>query len=151
MISFDTNVLYALMDSQSPFQATARHLFERHIGNPDVVIAEQTLLELYCLLRNPAVSSRFLSASEAVSVIQTFRSNPVWRIVDIPPDRDLMERVWTKAATRDFAYRRIFDVRLSETLLHHGVTVFYTRNVKDFQGSGLEQIINPFVSQLEHP
>lgn len=151
MISFDTNVLYALLDSQSPFQTTARHLFEKHVQNPDVVIAEQTLMELYCLLRNPAVSPRFLSASEAVSVIQTLRSNPAWRIVDVPPDRDLMERVWTKAAMRDFAYRRIFDVRLAETLLHHGVTVFYTRNVKDFQGSGLEQIINPFASQLKHP
>lgn len=146
MISFDTNVLYALMDSRSPFQPTARQLFEGLVGNSSVVIAEQTLMELYCLLRNPAVSSRPLSSAEAVAVVQTFRSNPAWRIVDIPPERDLMERIWARAAKRDFAYRRIFDVRLSETLLHHGVTLFYTRNVKDFQDSGLERVVNPFAS-----
>ena len=144
MISFDTNVLYALLDSRSPFQTKARQLFESLAGSPDVIIAEQVLMELYCLLRNPAVSAHPLPPSKAVALIQPFRSNPAWRVVDVPADRNLMERVWAKSATQGFAFRRIFDVRLSETLLHHGVTVFYTRNEKDFLGSGLKRIVNPF-------
>ena len=78
-------------------------------------------------------------------MIQKFRSNPAWRIVDVPSDRPVMERVWQTASGNGFAYRRIFDIRLAETLLHHGVETFATRNLKDFAGYGFTRIFDPCI------
>lgn len=64
-------------------------------------------MELYSLLRNPAVCSPTLSASEAVKVVQGFRSNPKWRIVDVVAHSAIMKTVWQWAATPNCAYRRI--------------------------------------------
>lgn len=54
-----------------------------------------------------------------------------------------MSRVWAHAARKGFARHRIFDVRLSLTLLHHGVTELATANVKDFEGFGFQRVWNP--------
>jgi len=54
-----------------------------------------------------------------------------------------MDRVWQAAGKKGFARRRIFDVRLGETLRHHGVTQFATANVKDFETLGFEKVWNP--------
>jgi hypothetical protein len=47
------------------------------------------------------------------------------------------------AAKSGFAFRRIIDIRLARTLLHHGVTEFATANVKDFARVGFERVWNP--------
>ena len=54
-----------------------------------------------------------------------------------------MEDVWTQAAKAGFAFRRIIDLRLAQTLLHHGVTEFATSNEKDFAGQGFAQSLEP--------
>lgn len=64
-----------------------------------------------------------------------------WRVIDAAP---VMEGVWSLAAAPGFAQRRVVDARLGLTLRHHRVTVFYTRNVKDFEGLGFERLVNPF-------
>lgn len=107
----------------------------------DVALCELVLLELYLLVRNPAVLRRPLSAPDAAAVCQTWRHHPRWRVVDAAP---VMEGVWSLAATPGFARRRVVDARLGLTLRHHGVTVFYTRNVRDFEGLGFERLVNPF-------
>jgi hypothetical protein len=54
-----------------------------------------------------------------------------------------MDEAWKLAARTGFPRRRIFDVRLGLTLLHHGVTRFATANVKDFEGLGFQKVWNP--------
>ena len=145
MVSFDTNVAYEFFDERSPFHDKAQQLFDGFADNPSIVVAEQMLVELYVLLRNPVVTRRPPSPAAAVDAIEHFRSNPSWRLVDVPPDcRSLMDSVWRFAAQPQFAKRRIHDVRLAKTLLHHGVDTFYTRNMKDFRDVGFARVIDPF-------
>ncbi len=54
-----------------------------------------------------------------------------------------MAEVWERAAVRDFAIRRIIDVRLALTLRYHGVVEFATNNAKDFEGLGFHRVWNP--------
>ena len=55
-----------------------------------------------------------------------------------------MNAVWRKASERNFARRRIHDVRLFETLKYWGVDEFYTRNTHDFEDAGFRILSNPF-------
>jgi len=144
VISCDTNILYAACDAASKEHAAARQWLSGQVQNPEFVLCEQVLMELYCLLRNPAVAKPPLPAAEAARVVSILRTNPVWRIVDVPAgSRELMNQVWAAASERSFAYRRIFDLRLAFTLRHHGVTTFATRNVRDFQACGFSRVIDP--------
>ena len=115
----------------------------KHAEDQRFVIAEQVLVELYCLLRNPVVQTRPLTAPEAVSVVSAYRSNPAWAVVDIPSGPDAMNAVWSRAAAPGFARRRIHDMRLAETLRHWGVDEFHTRNVRDFADAGFRVLSNP--------
>jgi hypothetical protein len=47
-----------------------------------VAICELVLVELYVLLRNPAVLSNPLAPADAVSIVQTFRQHPAWVLID---------------------------------------------------------------------
>jgi hypothetical protein len=55
----------------------------------------------------------------------------------------VMDEVWRLSATRGFGFRRIIDVRLAFTLIHHGVRELATTNVKDFQELGFDRVWNP--------
>ncbi len=143
MISCDTNILYAACNQDDACHQAARAFLSDHALSSEFVLCEQVLMELYCLLRNPSVNKRPLSAHESAAVIQRFRSNPRWRIVDVPSDRTLMDKVWKIASGGAFAFRRIFDLRLAETLLHHGVDSFATRNLKDFATCGFARLFDP--------
>ncbi len=144
MVSCDTNVLFAASNPDDAKHAEARAFIEAHVDDSNFVIAEQTLVELYCLLRNPIVQKHPLSASEAVAVISAYRRNPAWTIIDIPSAPDVMNAVWRRAASKNFARRRIHDVRLAETLKYWGVDEFHTRNTRDFADLGFRILNNPF-------
>lgn len=116
-----------------------------HQQNQQFLLCEQVLMELYGLLRNPSVCKNPLSATAAVAIIQTYRANPAWRIVDAVQDGRMMEQVWKWAAQPDCAYRKIFDLRLAATLLAHRVKEFATCNIKDFQATGLARVWNPLL------
>jgi toxin-antitoxin system PIN domain toxin len=143
MISCDTNIFFAACDADSPHQAKARHFLTTHGANASFCVCEQVLMELYCLLRNPTVCKRPLAAGDAAGMIHAFRSNRFWRIVDVVPGQGIMDQVWRLAAKDDFAYRRIFDIRLACTLRHHGVLKFATRNTKDFRHAGFQTVWDP--------
>jgi toxin-antitoxin system PIN domain toxin len=143
MISCDTNVLFAACDAENPGHQSARDFLQNHAEDGTFVVCEQVLMELYCLIRNPVVSRPPLSAGEAAAVIAVWRSNPAWRIVDVPGEARIMDRAWGLAAQRGFAFRRIFDVRLALTLHHHGVTEFATRNTRDFAEFGFTKVWDP--------
>jgi predicted nucleic acid-binding protein len=102
----------------------------------DVAISEFVLAELYCLLRNPPVLERPLSAPKAVEVIQAYRSHPRWRLISFPTDEDrgIHDALWKKAAVNSFAFRRLYDIRTAMTMILQGVTEFATANTKDFAG-----------------
>ena len=115
--------------------------YTSHATNPNLVLCELCLVELYGLLRNPAVVKRPLDAPAAVEIIQRLRGHPQWELVDYPGG--LMNQVWPASALTGLARRRIYDTRLALTLRHHGVTEFATTNVKDFEGFGFERVWNP--------
>ena len=55
--------------------------------------------------------------------------------------------IWREASQDGFAYRKIFDVRLAATLLHHGALDFATRNTKDFAGLGFARVWDPLIME----
>lgn len=145
MISFDTNLLLYSLNRDCPEYNDARTFFA-HLPNETgaVAICELVLVELYVLLRNPAVLKNPLDPADAVSLVQTFRQHPAWRLIDYPGDTSgVMEKVWHLAAQPNIGRRIIFDARLALTLRHHGVTEFATRNNSHFAGFGFKRVWNP--------
>jgi len=144
MIGVDTSLLIAWLNSAHPWHPVARPWFEAQSASADLVMCELVLVELYGLLRNPAVLAEPLPAHAAVAFVQTLREHPRWELVDYPGG--IMTAVWTHAASPQFPRRRIYDTRLALTLRHHGVTEFATANVKDFQDLGFTRVWNPLTT-----
>jgi len=140
VISIDTNILLYAQNADCAEHAAAFAFVAGCAGRDDVAICELVLVELYLLLRNPAVLKRPLTAEVAAGVCMTYRTNPQWRLIEQAP---VMEQVWQFARQPGFARRRIFDARIALTLLHHGVTDLATANVKDFEGFGFRSVWNP--------
>jgi toxin-antitoxin system PIN domain toxin len=145
MTSCDTNVLYLALNADATGHAAAVGFLTEHLEDQRFVLCEQVLAELYCLLRNPAVNGTPLDAAAAVRVIQQLRSNPAWRVVDVPGEARMMDPVWRAAAQPGLAFRRIFDLRLAATLRHHGVRQFATRNLRDFADAGFIRVWDPTI------
>lgn len=140
MIAIDTNVLLFALNADCEEYEPARAFLEECRERDDVAIAELSLVELYILLRNPAVVRKPQSAPAAASACQVFRKHPLWTLIESAP---VMNEVWKVAAGAQFARRRVFDARLALTLRHHGVTELATDNVKDFAGFGFERVWSP--------
>lgn len=143
MVSFDTNLAVYATNSDMAQHSAALEFVASLAGREDVIVCELMLVELYLKLRNRAIFPHPLSAAAAVERCQQFRENVRWRLVESAP---IMEQVWKEASARDFAFRRIIDVRLALTLRHHGVTEFATSNEKDFAGFGFARVWNPLRS-----
>ena len=144
MISFDTNLLLYAQNRDCREHAAAFDFVKRAGARDDVVICELVLVELYLLLRNPAVVSGPLAAGEASAICGAYRTNPHWRLVESAP---VMDQVWKLSGKREFPRRRIIDARLAFTLLHHGVDSFATANVRDFADFGFRKVWNPLREQ----
>jgi len=142
MISIDTNILLYAQNVDCDEHAAAYNFVLDCGQKKDIVVCELVLIELYILLRNPAVLENPLSSCHAVEICHRYRQNPNWRLVENAP---IMDSVWEKANTNKFARRRIFDLRIALTLQHHGVTEFATANTKDFQNLGLTRVWNPLL------
>ena len=140
LTSIDTNLLLYSINADCPEFAAARGFVSDLADSTDVVIAEYVLVELYLLLRNPAVVREPLPAAEAVAVCQAFRRNPQWQLVEAA---HVMDEVWNHASKVGFARRCIVDARLALTLRRHGVTDFATRNTAHFQGYGFDRVWDP--------
>ena len=140
MISVDTNILLYAQNADCPEHGAARGFLLEIAERQDVAICELVLVELYLLLRNPAVLRQPLRAGEAAKMCRGYRDNPLWRLIENAP---VMKGVWTVAGDAGFARRRIIDLRLALTMQHHGVTELATANVKDFEGLGFERVWNP--------
>ena len=140
MISFDTNIIIYALNEVMPEHALA-HGFLAELADDDrVIVAEQTLVELYLLIRNPSVFPKPYSPADAVAVCQAFRTNPKWKLIEC---EQVMEEVWKQSAEPDFARRRIIDIRLAFTLISAGVKEFATRNIKDFRDFDFDRVWDP--------
>jgi toxin-antitoxin system PIN domain toxin len=113
VISIDTNILLYAQNADCAEHDAAFAFLGGCAGRDDVVICELVLVELYLLLRNPAVLKRPLGPKTAADICAAYRANPRWRLAGQP----------------GFARRRIFDARIVLTLFHHGVTDLATANV----------------------
>lgn len=143
MLSIDTNVLLYAQNRDCPEHDAATAFVVECAGRSDVAVCELVLVELYELLRNPAVLTRPLDGAEAAEVCQTFRRNRRWALIENAP---VMDEVWVLAATPKIARRRLFDARLALTLRHHGVDEFATRNIHDFNDFGFSRVWDPIAS-----
>ena len=142
-ISVDTNILVYSLNEDSDLHESARAFMQELGGRSDVVVAEQTLVELYLLIRNPTVFPHPYEAEAATEVCERLRTNPRWRLVECRP---VMAEVWKRAGRESFPRRRIIDARLGLTLVSAGVTEFATRNVDDFEGLGFRRVFDPLES-----
>jgi toxin-antitoxin system PIN domain toxin len=144
VISFDTNVLFPAVVRDHPDHAAAASFLGGLTTREDVAVSELVLIELYVVLRQPAVMARPLDAAAAASVCQAFRRHPRWRLIGFPSRAgDLHDRLWREAAAPSFPRSRIYDVRLALTLLAHGVSDLATVNGRDFRGLGFRRVFNP--------
>lgn len=140
MLSIDTNILLYAQNRDCSEHHAARAFVEDCATRDDVAVCELVLVELYQLLRNPAVLARPLPAADAATVCLAWRSNPRWALIESAP---VMDRVWAIARQPDLPRRALFDARIALTLRHHGVTEFATRNTSDFEGFGFARLTDP--------
>ena len=144
MISIDTSLLLYSLNPDSIWHVGAVSFLRQNLGVPTVrlAITDYVLVELYVLLRNPAVMTKALTAGAARDLVTAY-----WEVPNVMrlENANVMDEVWRLAGGRDFSRRRIFDARLALTLRSGGVTHFATANVKDFQGWGFEKVWNPLI------
>lgn len=144
MTSVDANILLYAYSEAAPEHAAAHKFLSTLTSREDVGLSEFVLTEFYLLLRNPAVLTKPLSATEAARVIQRYREHPRWKTLGFPPDsRALHADLWQRAAVSGFARRRIYDARTALALRGFGVTHFATANEKDFVDFGFVRVWNP--------
>lgn len=141
MRSVDSNILLYAYDKLCAEHESAFAFVQQQAPSTEFAICELVLIELYNLIRNPAVVRNPLSSKEAVEVCQTYRHNRNWLVIDYPGN--LMSAVWKIAGGTNAARRSIYDARLALTLRRHGVTEFATRNTKHFQSFGFKRVWDP--------
>ena len=140
VLSIDTNILLYAQNQDCAEHRQALSFIQHCSGRQDIAICELVLMELYQLLRNPAVLKKPLSAEAAAEVCQTYRGNPRWALIENAP---VMDQVWAIAGRPGIARRRVFDARIALTLRYHGVTELATRNTADFNDFGFQRLLNP--------
>ena len=144
MLSVDTNILLAAVEAVNPQHAKAAAFLEGLDARHDVALSEFALVELYVVLRNPAVVVHPQSAAAAVEACQALRRHPRWQVLGFPTNSAAFhDEFWPKLSTPDFARRRAYDWRMALSLIRQGVDEFATVNTKDFQGFGFRRVWNP--------
>jgi len=142
MLSADTNLFVHAADPDSPQHRAARDFFiSLDEEEEEFVLCELVLVELYMLLRNPAVFINPYTAKESSAYCLALKQNPKWRCIDYDPA--ISTKLWEYAESTKSGYRHIIDARLGLTLRHHGVDRFATANVKHFQEFGFRKVWNP--------
>ncbi|RYD64591.1 MAG: VapC toxin family PIN domain ribonuclease [Verrucomicrobiaceae bacterium] len=146
MISVDTNILLPAVETTNPAHPKAAAFLESLQDRDDVAVSEFILLELYVLLRNPAVLAKPLAPGTATDVCEAFRQHPRWQVIGFPSEsRTFHDRFWPRLRETDFARRRAYDWRAALVLLQSGVTDFATVNEKDFREFGFKRVWNPLL------
>lgn len=146
-LSFDTNIMFPAVQVSDARNQAASAFLASLATRDDVVISELALLELYVLLRNPAVVVRPLDPAAAAAICGAFRTHPRWQVVGLPAkSREFHDALWPRLSESGFARRRAYDWRMAISLLHQGVTEFATANMRDFEGFGFARVWNPLAA-----
>ena len=146
MLSIDTNILLAAVDTGNVLNARASAWLAEFNASENVAISEFVLFELYGLLRNPTVLRKPLSANAAVILCQAFRNHPRWQLIGFPEaSRNFHNELWPLFASEHFPRRRIYDLRISRSFIAQGVAEFATTNVSDFSDVGFKRVFNPLL------
>ena len=152
MLSVDTNILLSAVEKKNAEHARSAGFLNGLRTRDDIVLSELVLLELYVVLRNPAVLVKPLSAAAAVNVCQAFRHHPRWQVIGFPESsREFHDACWSRLAEKTFARRRAHDWRFALTLLQQGVQEFATVNTKDFESFGFKRVWNPLADKTGAP
>ena len=115
MLSLDTNILFSAIEETSAHHARAAAFVAGLRGRDDVALSEFALLELYVLLRNPAVLVHPRGAAAAVEICLALKRHPRWQVLGFPPySAAFHDAFWTKLAMPDFARRRAYDWRMAQ-------------------------------------
>ncbi len=147
MLSLDTNILLAASDERNNAFTRAMSFIAGLNDREDVAISEFVLLELYVLLRNPAIMIKPRTPVQAVESCNAWRSHPRWQVLGFPHDsRDFHDAFWIKLEEPGFARRRADDGRMALALIRQGVDEFATVNVKDFKDFEFRRVWNPLTS-----
>lgn len=144
MFSVDTNIFLYALNQSANLHVPAAGFIESLANRDDVAVSEFMLVELYVLLRNPAVLADPRTARDAMKICQRIRRHPRWQILGFPKQtREFHDTFWAMLGEPGFARRRIYDWRMALSLQHQGVKEFATVNVKDFKGFGFRKVWNP--------
>lgn len=144
MLSIDANLLLYAANEECPEHEPSLAFVADATARSDVAISEFVLVELYLLVRNPAVLKQPLEPGEAADLVAAYRRHPRWMLIGWPGESSAIhDRLWTMAAARTFPRRRIIDQRMALVLQAQGVHEFATANVRDFQGLGFDRVWNP--------
>ena len=142
MLTADTNLFIHAADPDSVFHDSAKLFFQSvSSAGEEFVVCELVLVELFILLRNPAVFKKPYTATEAAGYCRALKSNPEWRCIDY--DAAVSAKLWEYVSKSKAGYRHIIDARLALTLRHHGVNNFATMNTKHFEHFGFQNVWNP--------
>lgn len=142
--SADTNLFLYAANSASPWHEPAKRFFSEHTPKEsNFVVCELVLVELYMVMRNPAVLKRPLSSANAATFCNQIRTNPNWQHIDY--EAPVSDDLWQWASTTSAGFRRVIDARLALTLKHHGIERFATANTKDFIDFDFEEVWNPLL------
>ena len=143
-LSIDTNVLFAAVQATDANHEVASAFLRSIDHRQDVILSEFILLELYVLIRNPAVVAKPVSPAQAVAICAAFRTHPSWQVVSLPADStDFHDTFWPRLAQESFARRRAYDMRTALSLIRHGVDEFATADVRDYADAGFKRVWNP--------
>ena len=142
MLTADTNLFIYAADPNSRSHDQATAFFNRvQTQGEEFVVCELVLVEIFILLRNPAVFKKPYTAAEAAGYCRALKSNPDWRCIDYDPA--VSEKLWEYVSKSNAGYRHIIDARLALTLRQHGVESFATVNDKHFSDFGFKKCLEP--------
>lgn len=143
MKSGDTNLLLYAMNRGCAEHAVAKAWLDAALAEPrEWIFADQVLFELYRLLRHPKVMAKPLSARAAVAQMEWFREETGFLHCGYEESRwaGVLKALMGQKGRSGLL---VHDAVLAETLRAQGVTKFYTRNVSDFVGFGIFEVVNP--------
>lgn len=142
MKSLDTNILIYAVNQGCAEHEKARQVYEAMLESPEEwLVCDQVLFEFYRALRNPRILERPLDLSAALHQIRFLREES--GILHCGYDTRFWKKIVAAMVSSDRASSHIFDRILAITLLSNGVTIFHTRNTRDFAEFPFKELVNP--------
>jgi predicted nucleic acid-binding protein len=128
----DTNILLYALDRKSPLHPKAKALLELglHEGTR-LVVAHQNILECIGVLTRGYKVPRGIALREVIAFTSAFE-----QIAPFPGTIDTFLSLMRRAKA---VY--VFDMYLAATMLDNNVERIITANTKDFQGTGLKEVV----------